>query len=383
MRKKTKSAELSEAILRDFIEEGSRGPGDQLPSVRDLQRHYDASSTGICHALSMLEAQGRIWRRHGKGSFIADPGPAQGRAIGLVLPTNTVADLMMRSMIGVERQCSQANYTVTLGVSGWSYVEERRQVDRLCASGCAAIVVNPVFRVREELAQDYLTKTSPVPLVILDVGVDDHCHSKVLFDNYRAGYGMTRLLLDQGHERVAYMRVYAPSGELLHRSNSERHAGYRAALADAGITARPEDRWDIAHVPGDAVQASLGKPPKTALADTVACLERWKASSAPPTAVICTEDSWAVVTMTEARKLGIAVPEELQVAGFDNLSVGETAHPRFPTTFADFTRAGETAVQLALRHIAGELNEPINYVLPVEVLPREVSRPAPANLAVK
>lgn len=50
---------VADAILADFVHGGTLKPGDRLPTVRELERLYDASRATIVHALSMLEQQGR------------------------------------------------------------------------------------------------------------------------------------------------------------------------------------------------------------------------------------------------------------------------------------------------------------------------------------
>ncbi len=363
---RTKSSQIAEAILRDYIHHGPLSPGTRLPSVRDLQRVYNTSSTAVSHALSMLEAQGLIWKHHGKGCFVAEarknePSVARSDTIGLVIPLPASENLLMRLFVGVEGVCNRAGYTLMVGVSGWKYAQEREQVRRLEEAGCKAIVVNPVFRLREHYGDDYLVqREGGVPLVLVDMAPDDYPHSRVLFDNYRAGYEMTRLLLSRGHEHIAFMKTCSPEGELLHRSNHERFEGYMDAMQETGHAVRDGDVW---HIPST---------PWYDMADICRCLRAWREQSERATAVITIEDACAAGTVAEARHLHIDVPTDLAVAGFDNLPMGESVHPPFPTTQADFALAGEVAARLALRHIARKLPQPVSYLLPVPLVPRDV-----------
>lgn len=370
---KTKPSQIAEEIQRDYVESGILPPGGQLPSVRDLQRIYQASSTAIAHALSMLEARGLIWKRHGKGCFISDAKDerettARTDAIGLVIPLPASESLLMRLFLGVEAVCNRTGHSLMVGTSGWEYRQEREQVHRLIDAGCKAIVVNPVFRLREQLADDYLMREElGVPVVMVDMAPDGYPHSRVLMDNYRAGYDMTRLLQSRGHRHIAFMAAYCPTGELLHRSNHERLEGYSDAMRQSGVSIREQNVW------------RMSATPWLDNADIARHLRGWREQSERATAVITIDDHCAADTVAEARRLDIDVPGDLAVAGFDNLPVGESIHPPFPTTGTDFATAGEVAAQLALRHISGRLSEPVTYLLPIPLLPRDPSEQPTAS----
>ncbi len=73
--------------------------------------------------------------------------------------------------------------------------------------------------------------------------------------------------------------------------------------------------------------------------------------------------------------MGLRVPDDLRVVGFDNLAVSRSFTPAFPTSNPDFVSAGRIAADALVRMIDGEPHEHWRYVLPVPLLRRGVSVP--------
>jgi DNA-binding LacI/PurR family transcriptional regulator len=363
-KKRPKSQELADAILADFVDGRGLKAGDRLPPIRQLQRFYNSSSTAIAHALSLLEGRGVIEKTVGSGCYITDMASAVSSraqdAVGLVLQLSRTTELQFQVLKGVERQCARAGYSVLVAVSSQDRVREREHVYRLAAAGCKALIVYPVHRCVEDIPTDFLiTETMPVPVVLVDLPAEEHPQSKILFDNYRAGYDMTRFLFGRGHKRIAFMRYCSDNGRLIHRANSDRFDGFRQAISEAGVELREEDIWPIIHRSDQHLPC------------VQAALRRWKEQPNRPTAVVCTGDPLATVVHREARSLGVAVPEELELAGFGSLPMADAVVPRFASASSDFELMGELAAQVALRHSDGSLKEPVRYILPVTIDPHD------------
>jgi DNA-binding LacI/PurR family transcriptional regulator len=211
--------------------------------------------------------------------------------------------------------------------------------------GCKAIVLYPVPRTPEQFRKDYLkTEFKDFPIILLDNAFPEQGRSQVVFDNYRAGYNMTELLLKEGHKRIAFMM---PDSELLVRSIRDRYKGFRDALQEAGIPFADEDLWvvnasrSIYSTPKDDVLKNI----KPKLANLL--------SGDHPTAVIAVEDTTAVYTISIAKEQGIDIPGQLRVVGFDNLGIARLFEPTFPTTAPDFTQSGAIAVEMAIDQALG------------------------------
>jgi DNA-binding LacI/PurR family transcriptional regulator len=351
---------IAQAILADFMENGRLRPGERLPSVRDFEQQYAASRTTITAALNLLEQQGRLAKRHGSGCFVAErPVPdSQNRPelLGFISPS-AESELMLRIYAGVERVCRIHDVHILVASACHDYETEQWQARRMIDAGCRAIVLSPVSRTPRQLQDDYLKdQDTALPVVLVDIAYPEQGRAQVVFDNYRAGYDMTEMLLHEGHERIAIMYLDLS----MHYAVRERNRGYLDALRFARRPCRAEDRWCV---PG------LGLSPE----EIRAWLTAWRAQPERPTALIALEDRVAIQVIQQAQDLGIRVPEELCVTGFDNLAGGRSFSPPFPTTEPDFRRAGEIATRLAIQQMRGEPGEPCIYMLPVPVRRRRAA----------
>lgn len=366
---------VADAILSDFVRSGSLQPGDRLPPVRELERRYDASRATIVHALSLLEQQGWIEKRHGSGCYVKQPErsattPPQN-LIGFVA-RNTNTEVILRVYAGIERVARVHHLHVLVASSDDSYDFEHEQIARLIRAGCNAIILFPVTRTERQLREDYLKKEFlDFPIVLVDIAYPEQKRPQVVFDNYLLGYEMTEMLLHEGHRRIAFMDIEAGEEQFMHYSTRERYRGYLDALHHAGVPVYSEDHWVIrGRLPGEDM-----------FEEVVPFLQEWKRSEERPTGVIAIEDFCAMRTIEAARSLGIGVPEQLTVVGFDNLTIARSFHPPFPTSDPDFRRAGEIAARLAIRQVRGSLTEPVIYMLLVPIKRRRVTHPDERELA--
>ncbi|OUC09676.1 LacI family transcriptional regulator [Litorilinea aerophila] len=149
-----------------------------------------------------------------------------------------------------------------------------------------------------------------VPAVLLDCYVADGSFPSVVPDEVNAGRVATEYLIARGHTRIAHISNVDPIP-----ATHGRLEGYKSALADHGI---PFDvslvRAEVSDVPG-GYRAGL------------ALLQR----SDRPTAIFCFNDRMAMGVYQAAAELGIAIPQELALVGFDNQE-GIAARLRPPLT---------------------------------------------------
>lgn len=365
--------QIASRIVADFIANGESDANDKLPSMRDLQVRYDTSHITVVGALNLLQRDGLIDKRQGSGCYIRRDVQAQEAAeikfIAFVTPDES--ELMVRLYNGLEQASHEQGFNLLMANSRHDYEIERQRIRELVASGCQAIIIEPVARTRDQMQSDYLNEEfTDIPIIVVDIAYPNQRRTQILFDNYQAGYDMTELLIRRGHHRIAFMDVTGDAGQadgiplVMHRSNYDRYQGYRDALDNAGLRRFDGDRWPMP-----------GRWPTREFAEAVmAQLIKWRngAEEDRPTAIMALEDQTAVITMQLAQKIGIGVPDGLCITGFDDLDIGRAAHPAFPTTASDFRSAGKMAAQLALRQIRGHISrDPSTYVLPAPVIERE------------
>ncbi len=137
--------------------------------------------------------------------------------------------------------------------------------------------------------------------------------------------------------------------------DAERFAGFRAALAAAGLDV-PTDPL----LRGDFTQARARELSRDLLA-----------GGHLPEAFVCANDQTALGVMQALGEIGVRVPEDVAVTGFDGIDAGRHSRPRVTTVRQPMIELGRVAVNLLLRRLADPGADPVERVLPVEVRLRE------------
>jgi len=255
------------------------------------------------------------------------------RTIGVSVPDNTHA-AMAELLRGIEDTAFAVGYNIML-CNG--YEDPQRQVAHLRSliekRIDGLVLVAGAARANEELAA--LLSSGRVPVVLADHAVAgvDAATDFVGLDHEATGYLATRHLLELGHRRIACVAggEHEPSGQ-------ERLAGYRRALAEAGLA--PD--------PGLLVHGSADCQGGHDAARRLLALEQ------PPSALFACNDLMALGALCAAREAGVEVPAALSVVGGDDLGVAAFATPRLTTVAQPNHEMGRQLTELLLQRIRGE-----------------------------
>jgi LacI family transcriptional regulator len=194
-----------------------------------------------------------------------------------------------------------------------------------------------------------------IPAVVVDpAGVPDLDVPTIGATNWAGGLSATAHLTSLGHRRIGF--IAGRPGLWCSRARMD---GYRAGLESAGLEVDP----DLV-VPGDFDYAS-GFTGGT----------RLLALPEPPTAVFAASDETALGVYEAARRLGLRVPEDLSVVGFDDLPLAGWASPPLTTVRQPLSEMGMLAVRTVLRLLNGERLESEKVELATDVVPRESTAP--------
>lgn len=199
-------------------------------------------------------------------------------------------------------------------------------------------------------------RRSAVPLVLLGErygGQVDH----VGVDSVAAAAEATTHLLTTGRRRVALLGLQP------HRANQtaqQRATGYRAALAAAGVPHDPRLEAPVTHLHrGDGARAA----------------RKLLSAAAPPDGIFCVNDQLALGAMRAAWELGVRVPEDLAVVGFDDIEDGRWSRPSLSTVAPDKPGLAHQAVGRLLELVAGEAGAARSTTTPHALVVRESSAP--------
>lgn len=207
-----------------------------------------------------------------------------------------------------------------------------------------------------------------VPVVLLDARSADQSVSSVVPDEFGAAMAATQVLVEAGHRRIAFIENEDPIP-----AAPERLAGYRAALEAAGIPSDPD--LVVSGSPEDINDSDVVTGARDAVGGFRAAsilLDR----DPRPTAIFCFNDRMAGGVIRKAHQLGLVVPDDLSVVGFDDQElVLSQIDPPLTTMRLPHYEMGRWAVQHLLEEIAGGGRKVVHHRMPCPLIERQSVAP--------
>jgi DNA-binding LacI/PurR family transcriptional regulator len=184
----------------------------------------------------------------------------------------------------------------------------------------------------------------------------------VMSDNYSGGMAATRELLDHGHRRVAFI------GDLIAKTVQDRLLGMRDAMGDAGLAF---DRSLVVDL----------KRGHERMGDWSTCIEDAARDLMngpnPPTAIFCSCDAVARSVYRSVGAMGLQIPKDVSVIGFDDDPLAEWLTPALSTVRQPFERMGAISLETLCKRMDDPSASCDQHVLPVELVKRQsVANPA-------
>ncbi|RZU71809.1 LacI family transcriptional regulator [Micromonospora kangleipakensis] len=251
-----------------------------------------------------------------------------------------------------------ARHVVTAAAAhGWTVLIDQTgggpEQERKAASGIGDHMIDGLIFSPLALTADDLTGLDGMPMVLLGERIDHGPADHVVVDNVAAAREITAHLIGLGRRRIAAIGSQrTPEGA----SARLRLAGYTAALEEAGIG------YD---------EKLVAPAPAWHRADGAAAMRDLLSSGVRPDAVFCFNDTLALGALRALHEAGLRVPEDVAVAGFDDIEDGRFSIPTLTTVAPDKERIARLAVDLLAGRLDGDREAP----------PRELT--APHRLATR
>jgi DNA-binding LacI/PurR family transcriptional regulator len=230
----------------------------------------------------------------------------QSKTIGLVLPT-IVNPFFAEVVKGVEDTANTIGYTSILCNTDRNKSREERYIEMLISKRAAGVII-----FKSELSEDEISNYSRrIKIVLIDRGVGMKPNVDMIdAANYEGVVKAVEYLNELNHSKIAYI-----TGTLISQSDADRLKGYKDTLIKNSIVIMEDyiRQGDFTWESG----FQLGK-------------ELLKIEN-PPTAICCSNDMMAIGVIKAAAEMGIKVPEELSVIGFDNIDICELITPNLTT----------------------------------------------------
>ncbi|MEP9377832.1 substrate-binding domain-containing protein [Aquabacter sp. CN5-332] len=244
------------------------------------------------------------------------------RTLGVVIPSLT-NPVFASSVAGIEAEARNRGHVLLVTATDYDPARERELVDTLVAQSVAGLVIT-VADPDDNPTLDHLDAEG-IPYVLVYNEPLRAERAAVTVDNAAAGQTLTEALIALGHRRILFV-----AGRFSTSDRSRlRHQGYIAAMGKAGLEPAPVLELDYmgdADAHRSALIGLLGTPKR-------------------PTALVCSNDLLALSIAAAVRDMGLDVPGDVSVAGFDGISIGRLVSPALCTIDQPTRRMGERAVE--------------------------------------
>jgi GntR family transcriptional regulator of arabinose operon len=340
--------------LRRSIVSGKHPVRSRLPGEVELGVQFGVSRLTIQRVLKEMQIEGLVERRAGSGTYVRERVSTTGHLFGLLIPGLGETEIFEPICQGMAKAGRVGNHALLWAdASTCAGMNLEKLTMEWCMDfihrGVSGVFFAPLEGVehKDEINQAIIERLrdARIPVVLLDRCVrayPDRCeYDLVGIDNRRAGWLMTRHLLNRGAKSLVFVgRPYAAA------TVDARFAGYR----DAGGNG-PLLRW---HAVKDGHE-SVAK-----------IMSDWH-----PDGVVCANDATAAGLLRALESLGYKVPDQVRIVGIDDVRYAKLLSVPLTTLRQPCQEIGETAIQVMLTRIANPHLRARDVLLDCELVVRQ------------
>lgn len=297
--------------------------------------------------LRVMEEQHYVYN-----AVAGDLSRRRSSVLGLIIPTVTLS-LFASSVAGAQEYAHEHGYSVIIGNTNYEGGVEKRLLSIFQQRRVAGVILTGLPAGVERVLADL--EAEGIPSVMTWQTTDLPGLNHVGFDNRRAARSMTEYLLSLGHRRVGL--VAGPFSRI--DRVRMRLEGYREALEANGIPFDP---------------ALVVESRSYSLLSGEEAMARLLGASPPPTAVFAASDVLAMGALKTLRVRGFRVPDDMSLAGFDDIAFAAYCEPPLTTVRVPGHEMGRLAAEVLLERIENGSAPVRRYNLDTDLIIRESCR---------
>lgn len=275
---------------------------EKLPTEQEIGEKFQVSRHTVRQAISELEKNGLIYREKSKGAYVSKmESNDRIKNKMIIVITTYVSEYIFPYLIkGIEKVLSPSGYDIMLLSTNNEKDKERLQLKKVLEYDAVGAIIEPTTSALENVNKEYYKEIeqNKIPYVMINAAYDKEKQPYVTIDDNKGGYIATEYLIKLGHKLIAGLFKEDDIQGI------ERKNGYLRALEDNNLKVE------------DSIIGRYNTYEEDFYVDgfTKSILSREER----PTAIVCYNDRVAMKVMMAAKKMGVNVPEELSVVGYDN-----------------------------------------------------------------
>lgn len=272
--------------------------------------------------------------------------------IGAIVPT-IENSIFARGLQAFQEELVLRGETLLVASSSYQPEREEEQIRTLVARGADALLL--IGHDRDQEVYDFLDRRG-VPYIVTWAFDPDSHRLSIGFDNRSSMKALATTVLDSGHRKLAMITARREGND---RARA-RVQGVLDAMRERGL---PEAGLSLVET-------------EYSIENGAAAFEELMRCTPRPTAVMCGNDVMAAGALSMARDLGLRVPEDVSITGFDDIELAKIVTPRLTTVHVPHREMGRRAAGVLMAMLNGERPES-SIELKANVVLRETLGSAP------
>ncbi|ELI5378544.1 substrate-binding domain-containing protein [Vibrio parahaemolyticus] len=255
------------------------------------------------------------------------------KTIGMLVTTST-NPFFGEVVKGVERSCYHKGYSLILCNTEGDNERMRQSINTLLQKRVDGLILMCSSLEGERI--DVFERYPDIPVVVMDWGPMLFTSDKIQDNSLRGGYLAAKYLIDCGHTEIGCI-----TGPLIKHQAQMRYEGYKRAMNEAGLEFNAN--WIIES--DFECEGGYQAFKKMAERGTL------------PSSIFVSNDMMAMGVINAANELGIKVPDDLSIIGYDDIHIAKFMSPSLTTIHQPKYRLGQAAVETLVRRLDDKSNE--------------------------
>ncbi|WP_104398714.1 substrate-binding domain-containing protein [Vibrio penaeicida] len=256
------------------------------------------------------------------------------QTIGMLVTTST-NPFFGEVVKGVERSCYQKGYNLILCNTEGDNERMKASIDTLLQRRVDGLLLMCSTLEGEKI--DVFERYPDIPVVVMDWGPMLFASDKIQDNSLRGGYMAAKHLIESGHQNIGCI-----TGPLAKHQAQMRYEGYKRAMNEEGLALNPD--WIIE----SDFECEGGYE----------AFKKMQAKGPLPSAIFVCNDMMAMGAINAAHEMGIQIPEDVSLIGYDDIHIAKFMTPPLTTIHQPKHSLGKAAVETLLKKLEKETTEP-------------------------
>ncbi|MCL6586601.1 MAG: GntR family transcriptional regulator [Anoxybacillus sp.] len=334
-----KYLQLKREIL-SWIQSGKLSPNEKIPTEHEIANQFQLSRHTVRQALGELENEGWLYKIQGSGTFVSKPKLASKQEVKTVaILTTYISDYIFPHIVrGAEETLREKGYRLLLASTDNDKTKERDHLEAMIQQPLSGLIIEPTKSAQgNPNLSYYLTLNNlHIPYVMINERYLEMSCPVIKMDDEKGGYLLTEHLIQLGHRRIAgFFKTDDLQGVSRLKGFIRAHQEYNLPLSSRHLVTYTTEEKETK--PLELVRSFLQQVD----------VER-------TTAIVCYNDELAIKLLDVIRQLGLNVPDDISIVGFDDSTFATATEVKLTTVphpKAEMgIRAAETLIQMIERN---------------------------------